>query len=258
MSTTGAPTEPSGQHRAEAPSGWPTIRRLLAPRLTRGQLVIGVLCALLGFAVVMQVRQTSEANLSGLSQAELVRIADAATDRADALAREAADLEGERDALVSGSNTREAALAAAERNAQVQGILTGRLPAVGPGVEITVADPNATVRPLTLLNMLEELRNAGAEAVSIGETRVVASSAFTGAPGRVLLDGQLLTRPYRWTAIGDPTTVAAALEIPGGAIAAIRRDGGEVTVRLVDEVTISATTTPVDPVYATPVPDTPG
>ena len=244
----------TGQRRAE-PSGWAAVKMLLVPRSGRNQLVIGALCALLGFAVVVQVRQTSEANLSGLSQAELVRIADAAGDRADALSQEAADLESERAALESGSDTRAAALAAAERSALVQGILSGRLPAVGPGVVVTVDDPGGTVRPSTLLNLLEELRNAGAEAVSLNDVRVVASSAFTGSPGRVAVAGQLLRSPYTWSVIGDPVTIATALEIPGGAAAAVRRDGGEVTVVQVAQVDVTATTTPPEPRYATPVPD---
>ena len=243
------------QRRADEPSGWAAVRMLLVPRSGRNQLVMGALCALLGFAVVVLVRQTSETNLSGLSQAELVRIADAAGERADALDQEVDDLESERSALESGSDTRAAALAAAERNAQVQGILAGRLPAVGPGVVVTVADPDGKVRPSTLLNLLEELRNAGAEAVSLNGVRVVASTAFTGSAGRVAVDGQLLDAPYTWSVIGDPTTIATALEIPGGASAAVRRDGGEVTVTQVAQVDVTATVAPPEPRYATPVPD---
>jgi uncharacterized protein YlxW (UPF0749 family) len=228
---------------------------LLVSRPGRNQVAIGALCALLGFAVVVQVHQTSETNLSGLSQAELVRIADAAGERADALAQEVEDLESERSALESGSDTRAAALAAAERNAQVQGILAGRLPAVGPGLVVTVDDPDGRVRPSTLLNLLEELRNAGAEAVSLNDVRVVASTAFTGVAGRVVVDGRLLDAPYTWSVIGDPTTIATALEVPGGASATVRRDGGEVTVTQMANVDVTATVTPPEPRYATPVPD---
>ncbi|MBU4213412.1 MAG: DUF881 domain-containing protein [Actinobacteria bacterium] len=234
--------------------GAAAVRRLLRPRRTRSQLIIGALCALLGFGVVTQVHQASEANLSGLTQDELVRILDEATDRADALSVEAADLQRERAELESGSDTREAALAAAERNAAAQGILTGRLPAVGPGVKIVVSDPDGQVRPLTLLNLLEELRNAGAEAVSVNDHRVVASSSFVGSAGEVVLDGQLLVAPYVWYAIGDPGTIVTALGIPGGADAAVRRDGGRSTVTKSDNLTITTVVDAAPPRYATPVP----
>ncbi|MCL2422628.1 MAG: DUF881 domain-containing protein [Micrococcales bacterium] len=254
------PTSRREIHRPsrDEPSGWSAVKLLLVPRTGRNQLAMGALCALLGFAVVVQVHQTSEADLTGLSQTELVRIADAAGQRADALTQEAADLQAERDALVSGSDTRAAALAAAERNALVQGILAGRLPAVGPGVTVSVEDPDGKVRPTTLLNLLEELRNAGAEAVSVNGVRVVASSAFTGTAGAVMLDGQRLRAPYTWSVIGDPTTMATALQIPGGAAAAVSRDGGRLTVAQVQQVNITATVTPPEPQFATPVPDAKG
>ena len=239
----------------EGPTGWAAVKLLLVPRKGSNQLVIAALCAVLGFAVVVQVHQTSEADLTGLSQAELVRIADAAAQRADALTQEAADLEAERDALVSSSDTRAAALAAAERNALVQGILAGRLPAVGPGVVVTVDDPSGTVRPTTLLNLLEELRNAGAEAVSVNDVRVVASTAFTGSAGSVTVDDQRLRAPYTWSVIGDPATMATALQIPGGAAAAVSRDGGQLDVVQVQQVSITATLTPPEPLFATPVPE---
>lgn len=235
-------------------SAWHTLREALRPTPNRSQLMIGVLCAFVGFAFVVQAAQTDEANLSALSQDELVRILDETTSRSDDLAREAAELQNERDELLSGSDRRQAALEAAERNAAAQGILTGRLPAQGPGVRVLVTDTGGTVRPLTLLNVLEELRNAGAEAIALNDTRVTASSAFTGNAGEVNLDGVRLVSPYVWVAIGDGDTIATALEIPGGALATARRDGAHASVQPLDEVTITALREPRDLRYATPVP----
>src|SRR5690606_18391203 len=124
------------------PSGWRPLARALRPRATRAQLLAGVLCALLGFALVVQLRQTNDADLAGLRQTDLVRILDETTPRGDALAREANDLQRERDELVSGSDRRQAALDALERAAATQGILTGRLPAQGPGIVVTLTEPN--------------------------------------------------------------------------------------------------------------------
>jgi uncharacterized protein YlxW (UPF0749 family) len=122
----------------------------------------------------------------------------------------------------------------------MQGILSGRLPAEGPGVQITLSDPSGTIRPVTMLNMLEELRNAGAEAIQLQDQRVTASSAFTGAPGAVQLDGVTLRAPYVWLVIGDPDTMATALEIPGGALAYVRNDGGSGEVQKATHLSVSA------------------
>ena len=250
------PGEPGVPAEHKRPTGWRALRSALHPRATRAQLLAGVLCAVLGFAVVVQVRQASDSNLSDLRADELVRLLDETSTRADQLSREASDLQAERDQLESGSSSRQAALDAARRNAAMQGILSGRLPAVGTGVRVSLQDPGGTIRPVTMLNMLEELRNAGAEAIQLGDQRVTASSAFTGAPGAIQLDGVTLKAPYVWLVIGDPDTIETALEIPGGALAYVRNDGGTGDVAKVQHVVVDALRTLPDPKYATlaPVP----
>lgn len=238
----------------EPPSGWAVLRRALAPRATRAQLVAAVLCAVLGFALVAQVRQSGETDLAGMRQGDLVRILDETTNRGDALAREADDLARERDDLLSGSDRRQAALDALRRSAETQGILAGRLPAEGPGVIVTLTESDRPIKPFTMLNMLEEMRNAGAEAIQLNDQRITASSAFTGTAGAVVLDGVELSAPYRWIAIGDPDNIAPALQIPGGAMAQVRNNGGKGTVDQLDLVSVDAVRTVPDPVYATPVP----
>ena len=241
---------------AEAPagSGWAVLGRAMAPRATRAQVAAGVLCALLGFAVVVQVRQNDETALSGLRQSELVRVLDETTERGDQLRREVSELRGERDRLASGSDGQAAAIDSLRRSAITQGILSGRLPAEGPGVRVTLLDPGRDLQPVTMLNMLEELRNAGAEAIQLNDQRVTASSSFTGTRGDVLLDGVRLEPPYEWLAIGDPSTLSIALQIPGGAMATVRGTGATGTVEEQDEVSVSAVRTLPDPAYASPVP----
>ena len=238
-------------------TGWSALVSALRPRATRAQVLAGVLCAALGFAVVVQVRQAGDTNLSGLRTDDLVRLLDETTTSADQLSREATSLQAERDQLQSGSSSRQAAIDAARRGAAMQGILSGRLPAEGPGVRISLQDPNGTIRPVTMLNMLEELRNAGAEAIQVGDQRVTASSAFTGASGAIQIDGVTLKPPYVWLVIGDPDTIQTALQIPGGALAYVRNDGGTGDVAKVQHVSISALRDLPDPKYATLAPAPP-
>jgi uncharacterized protein YlxW (UPF0749 family) len=234
------------------PTGWAALRTALAFRASRGQLLAGVLCAVLGFALVVQVRQTNDGTLSGLSQADLVRILDETTTRGDALAAEVQDLRSERDELLSGSDRRQAALDALRRSAETQGILAGRLPAEGPGVVVTVTERRGQVKPSTMLNMLEELRNSGAEAIDLNGHRVTASSSFGGIPGAITLDDQALRAPYVWTAIGVSDTISTALQIPGGALAVVRSDGGESTVVRSAKLEVSSIRVLGEPKFATP------
>lgn len=245
----------TGREAAPPPSPWTTLRRGLAPRATAGQLLTGVLCALLGFALVVQVQQNRTGGLASLRQDELVRILDEVTQRSDELEQQAVSLRAQRAELVTGTDTQRTAREAAEGRARVQGILAGELPAEGPGVELTIRQPQEAIPALVLYNVLEELRNAGAEAVQIGDLRLTASSYFIDTADGVVVDGTLLEPPYRWRAIGNPETITPALNMPGGALAAVRNAGGTTDLQSRELVQVEAIRTLSAPQHASPVPD---
>jgi uncharacterized protein YlxW (UPF0749 family) len=217
-------------------------------------LVTGLLCLLLGFGVVTQVRRTQEADFSTLRQDELVQVLDQLSNRAEQLADENAALEDQKAQLTDQRTQAEAARQAALQRAEVEGILAGTLAAQGPGVRVTVTDPDGQVPAATLYLLVDELRNAGAEAIALGPVRVTAATWFADASGGgVEVDGQVLKPPYVWLAIGDPDTLQGALSIPGGALAAVRTAGGDSTVLPGDQVSITAVKTLAQPQYAQPV-----
>lgn len=244
----------SPDHKAGAASAWRTLARAFAPRATRGQLITGLLCALLGFALVVQVRANRDDGLASLRQDELVRILDDVTRRGEELQAQITALRQQRAELVTGSDTQRAAREAAAERAKVEGILAGELPAEGPGVELVVRSPGTPLPAPVLYNVLEELRNAGAEVVQLGDQRITASSYFIDTPEGVEVDGVVLQEPYRWIAIGDPDTIITALSIPGGALAGVRNAGGSADVQARDNVEVTAVRTVERPHYATPAP----
>ena len=246
-------------------TAWTRLRSALRPHASRGTLVPALLCALLGFAVVVQVRSTQDTGLDGLRQTDLVRILDDVTERSNRLQTEARDLEDTRARVTNGSTGSRAALEEAQARAQVLGILAGTLPATGPGLELTISDPSGKVGPEVLLDTLQELRDAGAEAVEISSldgpaVRVVASTSFEapaaggggGDAGRVVVDGTELTSPYRFRVIGDSRTMAAALDIPGGVLDVLRQDDAQGVVTQRDRVTITSLRAAPSPRYARP------
>ncbi|MFD7026306.1 DUF881 domain-containing protein [Promicromonospora sukumoe] len=237
---------------AEPASGWKRVAQLLRPRGTRSELLTGLLCLALGFALAVQVGQSTGDQLSSLRQDELVRLLDEVTQRADQLDAEVSDLEAIRDDLQSEDGRDQAARDLAQQRAEQEGILSGRLPARGPGVEIHVADGDKPLEAQSLFNLLEELRNAGAEAIQVNGVRLVTTSYFVDSGGGVVLDGAAISSPYQWTAIGDPDTIDRALEIPGGALPRIREEGGEATTTVEDEVLVDAVRIPGEPEHAEP------
>ncbi|WP_432492238.1 DUF881 domain-containing protein [Kineococcus gypseus] len=246
---------PGGAGGAPA-SPWRRLWRAARPRAARGQLLAGVLCAALGFGVVVQVRQTDVAGLAELRESDLVRILDDAGERGDRLAEEVRRLEGTRSELTAGSDSAEAAARAARRRAEEYGLLAGTLPAVGPGVVATITDPAGEVGATSFIGLVQELRDAGAEAIQVGGVRVVAATAFedppAGAGPGVVADGTLLAPPHEVRVVGDPGTVATALDIPGGVRESLRQLGAELRVSTAEEVRVTALHAVSSPQYARP------
>ena len=261
----GAPVEPGSERGSGAGSGRGSGRgplRLLRPRLRRADVLVALLLAALGFAAAVQVRTTqTDGPLAYARQEDLVTILDDLSNRNERLRSEIATLTEAQRRLTTGSGRDEAALAEARRRAQLLGVLAGTVPARGPGVELTIADPDLQITADVLLDALEELRDAGAEALQLegrGSTavRVVASTAFVDGPqGGVVVDGVLLEPPYRFVVIGDPATIASALGIPGGVIANVEARGGRAVVERRDEVVVDALQPLERPRYARPAPE---
>ena len=216
-------------------------------------LLIAGLCALLGFAVVLQVQRTAAGDtLATARPDDLVLILDELQRREDALNTQIAGLQESLARLQRSGESSEEALAEAQRQSQALGILAGTVPAAGPGVTITITDPDRRVTPEVLLDAIQELRNAGAEAFQVGPVRIGVDSAFTGSGGAVTLDGQQLVAPYAITAIGDPPTLAAALAIPGGVLDTVRRAGGTMEVTQSERLVVDALRPAREPLYARP------
>ncbi len=236
-------------------SPWARLARMAAPRRTRAQLLAAVLAVALGFAFATQVQQTQLGGLESMRQDDLVQVLDDVSQRSARLSQQVRDLEAQRDQLVSGAGTSQAAIAQAQRRLDALRILAGTAPAQGPGVRITIVDPERKVTATVLLDVLQELRDAGAEVVQYGNTRMVAGSYFVTAGTEVQVDGQPLSRPFAILAIGDKATLGSAMSIPGGIVETVRRLGATAVVEQLDVVRVDALQTPRTPRYAQPVPD---
>lgn len=235
------------------PSAWRRLYVIARPRLTRGTLFVTVLAVLLGFALATQLRANRGQPLEGLREDELVRVLDDVTLDGQRLGLELRDLERTRDQLAAGATNEAAALKAAQERVDTFGILAGTRPATGPGVRITLLDPDAKVGATLLLDAIQELRDAGAEAISIGPVRVVAGTYFTDTGTGVAAAGTALAEPITILAIGDPSTMASAMDIPGGVSSSMRGIGGEAQVAQLETVNITALHTLSPPRYASPV-----
>jgi uncharacterized protein YlxW (UPF0749 family) len=268
-----ASAKPDGgpQHgRHELPPDYPRpeIGRLRRTGLSgvlrrgRSQLVFGalgvLLCLILGVAFVTQVRQNESGDaLETARPAELLVLLDSLRQREATLNTEVTELQRTLSSLQASGSSDQAAIEHAQARLAALSILAGTVGATGRGVSMTIDDPRMGIPPETMLDVINELRAAGAEAIQIGDghqaVRVGVDTWVGGVPGALTVDGKTLSEPYSVLAIGDPPTLAAAMNIPGGAVDSVKRVGGRMSIQQTDRVDVTALRQPKPRQYAQPV-----
>lgn len=224
---------------------------LWPPRLTRAQLTVAVLLCVLGLGLAIQVRSTSDNSaLRGARQEDLVRILDELDNRTKRLEDEKRRLEGQRSELESSSNQAAEARKQTVQKEEQLGVLAGTVSAEGPGIELTVSDSKGAVEADKLLDTIQELRAAGAEAIQINDVRVVAGTYFSGSAGKVEIDGKKVAQPYKFKVIGKPQDLEPALNIPGGVVQTLEKEQASVSVSRSEKIIVDALRPAKRPDYA--------
>ncbi len=187
-------------------------------RTNRGAIWASIIALFLGFAAVTQVRSqevfsrslnletpssltTLIANLSETNNELRNEIFDVRRDVSDA-----------QDSVSSGRGT----LTEAERQVLQLRVFSAQSAVAGPGVGIRI---DGAFDERALSDLVNELRNAGAEAIAVNEMRVGPKSYFTGTADRSIgVDGRPLRGPWMVRAIGSPDVVYVAMTRTGGII----------------------------------------
>ncbi|MBL1100731.1 DUF881 domain-containing protein [Streptomyces coffeae] len=227
------------------------VKGLWPPRMTRAQLIVALLLFGLGLGLAIQVRSTNENSvLRGARQEDLVRILDELDDRTQRLQDEKRRLEGQRTELENSSDQAEEARKQTLQKEQQLGVLAGTVGAQGPGITMKISDSRGAVEADMLLDTVQELRAAGAEAIQIGKVRVVANTYFADTGGGVEIDGHRVTRPYVVKVIGKPEDLEPALNIPGGVVQSLEKEQATVSIVREKKIVVDALRSTKRPDYA--------
>jgi uncharacterized protein YlxW (UPF0749 family) len=183
-----------------------------------GQIALALVVGVVGFLLVTQFREsdTLKTRLAVEREADLTQLLSDLSARSDQLQSEITDLRIRLASAASAGERDKVLIDAARRELDGVRILLGIVSVTGQGIEVTISDPETQVGPDLLVDTIQELRDAGAEAIEVNGRRVVASTAFTGAPGSLRVDGSAIAAPIRIRAIGARETLAEALRIAGG------------------------------------------
>lgn len=194
----------------------------------RNQVTIAAVCFVLGLLVIVQLRaQTVGSPLAQLSSQELTVLVANLNGRNDQLRREVATLERDLETLTTSEARGEISIDDLRAELGRVRAYAGLDPVVGSGVAVTVSGP---IDAAGLEDLLNELRNAGAEAIAIGGVRAVPGLAIVGFAGGVTLEGLPLGDQIDLVAIGAPDKLTGSLTRSGGVIAQLAATQTDVVV----------------------------
>lgn len=218
----------------------------------RAQLALTLVTAILGLLVVLQIHSQSAGNdLASQSTEELtVLVANLNTRNGD-LRAQVADLEQEATTLQTAHDRGESSLGELEDDLQRFRIWAGLDAAFGAGVRVTIHGP---IDGESVMDLVNELRNAGAEAIAIDGTRVLASTVVAGPAGGISVGNVPLGDPFSIDAIGSPETLVGTLTRLGGIRDQLAAAYPETTVDPLplSALSLPATTKDLRPAYSTP------
>ena len=202
-------------------------------------ILIALMCALLGFAYMSQINNT-KSTYETMDESELVRLLNESNTQISNLEQRKTQLNSQLNSLKSAANEQEQARKIAKQNEETSGLISGRLPAKGQGVTIRIGRGSTTkVDASIMFNLIEELRNAGAEVIAINNVRVITSTYIQDAEEGLIVDGTTIKPTYTVKAIGNPQELSNAVDIAGGVGAQLQvKYGSNVNVQPSDSIII--------------------
>lgn len=209
--------------------------------IKQGQIAIALVCTVLGFMIAVQFRTTQDIR----SSIPFQRIED--------LSQRLSQTEKERDILLKQMQELRNAPgfeSAAKENENIR-MGAGAVALEGKGIIIVVDDskrlskvgdnPNLyLIHDEDLLKVINELWAAGAEAISINEQRLIATSEIRCAGPTLSVNNTRYSPPYEIRAIGEPQTLENSLKMRGGVIETLQFWGIQVSVKKQDLIEIPA------------------
>jgi uncharacterized protein YlxW (UPF0749 family) len=201
----------------------------------RSQVALTAVAFILGLLVVVQLRgQTGGSALATKSAQDLTILVANLNTENDRLRTEIGSLQTQLGELRADRANGATSVGQLDADLGRVRAWAGLDPVRGRGVELTVS---GEIEADAVDDLLNELRNAGAEAIALEEIRVIARTTVSGVPGSLDVDGLVLPDPFRVRAIGRPEVLVGSLTRVGGIIAQLSatNPAAQVEVRPEDE-----------------------
>lgn len=240
------------ERHAAAESHAMIARHAGTTRRGNSRLSVAAVAFVLGILAVGQLRgQAGVPGLSALSATELTQLIANLTTGNDLLRVEITQLGRQEAQLIATRDRGETTVDELTEDLERIRAWAGLTDVIGQGIAITVLGP---IGGDGIEELLNELRNAGAEAMAVDGVRIVAGVVVAGAPGSLSVENRALGDAFEIRAIGSPQILTGTLTRTGGVIAQVGATypGARLTVTPVESMTLPATERDLGPANAEP------
>lgn len=208
-------------------------------------ITIGLVILILTAVIFLQfktINQTDITSLENMREDELKAEISNFKQKVEEISKEIADTETKIAEYEKAINTDKEASELLTKELEQQNNILGRNAVEGSGVIVTLTDTRAQkISSEDLRALLNELKEAGAEAISINGQRIVYDSYIVDiGTTYISVNGQRIVSPYEVKAIGDPTYLESGLSKKQyGYIDTKLEEGKDVTLKREDNITIN-------------------
>ncbi len=212
-------------------------------------IILGLMCFLLTYGIAIQIKTVNNTN-SKIStntkenelRSQVLKMKEKYDNRYEELKKAEKALEKERE----NATQNDSELTLLEENIKNGNKVLGLTEVVGPGVIVTLKDGSAKnvldpgqiiVHYTDVLSVVNELKNAGAEAISVNEQRIVPTTSISCDGNVVKINGEKIGNPFEIKAIGLPEQLTA-LSRPGGYLSLLEEYGVQTELVKQNSITI--------------------
>lgn len=188
----------------------------------RTKLTIAIICTILGIMIVTQfnVQRSKESQITSQTSSEIGQIIREMNIEKDTLVNEIQKLSLQLYEYKGLESEQKLSEATFNKGFESLRIASGTEAVKGPGVFVKISDIEKTIASYDLLDLVQELRASGAEAISINGIRITGNSSISGQ-NKIYIDGIRINAPYNVNAIGMSQTLYQAITMPGGYVTTI-------------------------------------
>ncbi len=195
-------------------------------------LVLGAMCFALTAGICVQIKTVKNIS-STISQnykenslrAEVLKY----KEKYDNLLKETEEIDKELQKQIENATENNSELEEAKNQINEGNKIIGLTEVTGSGVIITVADGDIDlVHDSDILKIVNELKNAGAEAISINGQRVILTTSIICGGNIINMNGERIGSPFEIKAIGSPEALAN-LSRTGGWLSILKERGIKVS-----------------------------